>query len=61
MVMTTWDVIRVTVVEWLGDMYDAEGRRPGNPDYVQPEEVDELINKLVDVLGEQRADFTKGW
>lgn len=38
---------RAEIVDWLGDAYD-EKREYGvsNPDYWQPEHVDELVEKL---------------
>jgi len=43
-------IARRIVVDWLGETYDAD-RRYGlsNPDYRQPEEVDDLVVKLRDV------------
>ena len=39
--------IKAVVIEWLGARFDAEGRLSGNPDYVQEEDVDELVTQLL--------------
>jgi len=40
------DQIRAIIIEWLGGAYDPERRYCGNPDYRQPEDVEELVEKI---------------
>jgi hypothetical protein len=38
--------VRVAIIAWLGPMYDPTGRLASNPDYVQDDEVDDLVRHI---------------
>src|SRR4051812_19027068 len=44
------DLIKAIVIAWLGPRYDDEDCFPGNPDYVDEREVDDLVQRIVTAL-----------
>lgn len=43
-------VLKAQIIYWLGGAYDGAGEFPGNPDYRNEEDVDELVKQLVKIL-----------
>lgn len=52
--------LRSTLIDWLGPMYDAEARYgASNPDYIQPDELDTLITRLLTLLDTEYPHTTE--
>ncbi len=42
--------IRQAIIDWLGPMFDEDGRFAGNPDYRDLEDVDKLVDSILKAI-----------
>ena len=43
--------LRAAIIEWLGETYTDNPMMRANPDYRTAEDVDELLRKLLEIIG----------
>lgn len=48
--------IELIVIEWLGGAYDAEDQYPGNPDYRNAKDVNELVSRILERVAEREVE-----